>query len=48
MSPLGHLAVRASAEVRFLKTSRALALLASGHADRTSDKRLRELTTPPC
>jgi DNA replication protein DnaC len=43
---LGHLAVRASAEVRFLKTSRALAHLAGGHADRTWDKRLRELTRP--
>jgi DNA replication protein DnaC len=43
---LGHLAVRAGAEVRFLKTSRALAHLAGGHADHTWDKRLRELTRP--
>ena len=34
------------AEARFLKTSRALAHLAGGHADRTWDKRLRELTRP--
>jgi DNA replication protein DnaC len=43
---LGHLAARQGAEVRFLKTSRALAHLAGGHADRTWDKRLRELTRP--
>lgn len=43
---LGHLAVRHRAEVRFLKTSRALAHLAGGHADHTWDKRLRELTRP--
>jgi DNA replication protein DnaC len=43
---LGHLAVRHGAEARFLKTSRALAHLAGGHADRTWDKRLRELTRP--
>jgi DNA replication protein DnaC len=43
---LGHLAVRQGAEVRFLKTSRALAHLAGGHADHTWDKRLRELTRP--
>jgi DNA replication protein DnaC len=43
---LGHLAVRQGAEVRFLKTSRLLADLAGGHADRTWDKRLRELTRP--
>lgn len=43
---LGHLAIRHGAEVRFLKTSRALAHLAGGHADRTWDKRLRELTRP--
>ena len=29
-----------------MKTSRALAHLAGGHADRTWDKRLRELTRP--
>ncbi len=43
---LGHLAIRHGAEVRFLKTSRALAHLAGGHAGRTWDKRLRELTRP--
>src|SRR5262249_53415821 len=43
---LGHLAVRHGAEVRFLKTSRALAHLAGGHADRTWDKRQGELTRP--
>ena len=35
------------AEVSFAKTSRALATLAGGHADRTWDKRLAELTRPP-
>jgi DNA replication protein DnaC len=44
---LGHLAIRHGAEVRFLKTSRALASLAGGHADRTWHKRLGELTRPP-
>jgi DNA replication protein DnaC len=43
---LGHLAIRHGADARFLKTSRALAHLAGGHADRTWDKRLRELTHP--
>ena len=43
---LAHLAVRAGASARFLKTSRALAHLAGGHADRTWDKRLAELTRP--
>lgn len=43
---LGHVAVRAGAEVRFLKTSRALASLAGGRADHTWDKRLKELTKP--
>jgi len=43
---LAHLAIRAGAEARFLKTSRALAHLAGGHADRTWDKRLAELTRP--
>ena len=43
---LGHLAVRSGAEARFLKTSRALAHLAGGRADRTWDKRLAELTRP--
>jgi DNA replication protein DnaC len=43
---LGHLAVRRGAEVRFAKTSRALAHLAGGHADHTWPKRLAELTRP--
>jgi DNA replication protein DnaC len=43
---LGHLAIRHGADVRFLKTSRALAHLAGGHADRTWHKRLGELTRP--
>jgi DNA replication protein DnaC len=43
---LGHLAIRQGAEVRFLKTSRLLATLAGGHADRSWDKRLRELVRP--
>jgi DNA replication protein DnaC len=43
---LGHLAARHGAEVRFLKTSRALAHLAGGHADHTWHRRLRELTRP--
>ncbi|WP_280303086.1 ATP-binding protein [Nocardia abscessus] len=43
---LGHLAIRQGAEVRFMKTSRLLAPLAGGHADRTWDKRLREFIRP--
>jgi DNA replication protein DnaC len=43
---LGHLAIRQHAEVRFTKTSRALADLAGGHADRSWPKRLAELTRP--
>jgi DNA replication protein DnaC len=43
---LGHIAVRAGAEVRFIKTSRALASLAGGRADHTWDRRLRELAKP--
>jgi DNA replication protein DnaC len=43
---LGHLAIRRGAEVRFAKTSRALADLAGGHADGTWTKRLRELARP--
>src|SRR5215472_635984 len=43
---LGHLAVRNGTETRFHQTSRVLAHLAGGHADRTWDKRLRELTRP--
>jgi IstB-like ATP binding protein len=43
---LGHLAVRRGADVRFTKTSRALADLAGGHADRTWPRRLAELVRP--
>jgi DNA replication protein DnaC len=43
---LGHLAVRRGALVRFTKTSRALADLAGGHADRSWNKRLGELVRP--
>lgn len=43
---LGHQAVRAGADVRFIKTSRALAELAGGHADGTWTRRLRELARP--
>ncbi|WP_308050750.1 ATP-binding protein [Streptomyces sp. TRM72054] len=43
---LGHLAIRWGANVRFTKTSRILAELAGGHADRTWDKRMRELIRP--
>src|SRR4029450_7938995 len=43
---LGHLAIRLGADVRFTKTSRALADLAGGHADGTWNRRLRELTRP--
>ncbi|MFF1546553.1 ATP-binding protein [Streptomyces sp. NPDC058291] len=43
---LGHQAVRQGASVRFTKTSRILAELAGGHADRTWDKRMRELVRP--
>ncbi|WP_269288004.1 ATP-binding protein [Streptomyces antarcticus] len=43
---LGHLAVRQGANVRFAKTSRILADLAGGHADRTWAKRIRELVRP--
>ncbi len=43
---LGHLAIRHSAEVRYAPTSRVLAELAGGHADRTWPRRLGELTRP--
>jgi DNA replication protein DnaC len=43
---LGHLAIRHGADARFLKTSRALAHLAGGHADGTWHKRLGELARP--
>jgi DNA replication protein DnaC len=43
---LAHLAVRSGASARFMTTTRALAHLAGGRADRTWDKRLAELTRP--
>lgn len=43
---LGQLVIRHGGEVRFAKTSRALASLAGGHADRTFDRRLAELVRP--
>lgn len=43
---LGHLAIRHGADVRFTKTSRVLADLAGGHADRTWPRRLAELVRP--
>jgi DNA replication protein DnaC len=43
---LGHNVIRHGIDVRFTKTSRLLADLAGGHADRTWDKRLREYTRP--
>jgi len=43
---LGHLAIRHGADARFLKTSRALAHLAGGHADNTWHKRLGEPARP--
>ena len=44
---LGHHAVRHGAEVRFAKTSRVLADLAGGHADRTWARRARANYTRP-
>ena len=43
---LGHAAVRRGIDVRFTKTSRLLADLAGGHADRSWDRRLRDYTRP--
>jgi DNA replication protein DnaC len=43
---LGHLAIRHGADVRFIKTSRALADLAGGHADHSWQRRLGELARP--
>ncbi|MER5666569.1 ATP-binding protein [Streptomyces mirabilis] len=43
---LGHQAVRQGANVRFAKSSRILGELAGGHADRTWDKRMRDLIRP--
>ncbi len=41
-----QVSVRQGANVRFTKTSRILAELVGGHADRTWDKRMRELIRP--
>lgn len=43
---LGHLAIRHGADVRFIKTSRALADLAGGRADHTWARRLKDLARP--
>lgn len=43
---LGHPAARQGAEVGFIKTSRLLATVAGGHADRTWGKRPREFVRP--
>jgi DNA replication protein DnaC len=43
---LAHLAIRHGADVRFIKTSRALADLAGGHADHTWERRLQALARP--
>ena len=43
---LGHLVARRGGEVRFAKTSRVVADLAGGHADRTWGARVREYTRP--
>lgn len=43
---LGHNVIRRGRQVRFTKTSRVLADLGGGHADRTWDRRLREYTRP--
>ena len=43
---LAHNVIRRGGEVRFAKTSRVLADLAGGHADRSWDRRLREYTRP--
>ena len=43
---MGHNAIRRGIDVWFTKTSRLLADLAGGHADRSWDKRLREYTRP--
>ncbi|MFC9502688.1 ATP-binding protein [Streptomyces sp. NPDC057002] len=40
---LGHLAIRQDAHLRLAKASRILAELEGGHADRTWEKRIREL-----
>jgi DNA replication protein DnaC len=43
---LGHLAIRQGADVRFIKTSRALADLAGGRADHTWERRLQAIARP--
>ncbi len=43
---LGHAVARRGGDVRFAKTSRVLADLAGGHADRSWGQRIREYTKP--
>jgi DNA replication protein DnaC len=43
---LGHAVARRGGDIRFVKTSRMLADLAGGHADRSWGKRIREYTKP--
>jgi DNA replication protein DnaC len=43
---LGHRVIRRGKDVRFVKTSRMLADLAGGHADRTWDQRIGEYLRP--
>ena len=43
---LGHHVARRGGDVRFVKSSRMLADLAGGHADRTIGQRMREYTRP--
>ncbi len=45
---LGHAAARRGHSVVFTKTSRLLADLAGGHADRSWEARLRRWARPPC
>ena len=44
---LGHNVIRAGGQVRFVKTSRVLADLAGGHADRTWDGGYGSTPAPP-
>ncbi|MFE5567064.1 IS21-like element helper ATPase IstB [Amycolatopsis japonica] len=43
---LGHNVIRHGGDVRFFKLRKVLATLAGGHADKTWDKRMRELIKP--
>ena len=45
---LGHLAIRQGADVRYAPTSRVLATLAGGHADRTCHTAWPSWPAPPC